>query len=162
MRKSKESKLNQKIGRPRILEPSIPKEIFRKLRDIADEARMPMQLVYEDALLNGMLTLRDVVARDGTVVKEGMYSKTIEVRKNRDKLINESLGSVVQEPEARAEKEQVPRASNGDDDPEFDGFSGNPPGSFESASDDLERSGLREESVADPELPIEYAGEPGE
>ena len=150
MRKSKESKLNQKIGRPRILEPSIPKEIFRKLRDIADEARMPMQLVYEDALLNGIVTLKD------------MYASAIQFRKTRDSLINEFTGSVVQEPEARAEKEPVPRASNGDDDPEFDGFSGNPPGSFESASDDLKRSGLREESVADPELPIEYAGEPGE
>ena len=150
MRKSKESKLTQKIGRPRILEPSIPKEIFRKLRDIADEARMPMQLVYEDALLNGIVTLKD------------MYASAIQFRKTRDSLINEFTGSVVQEPEARAEKEQVSRASNGDDDPEFDGFSGNPPGSFESASDDLERSGLREESVADPELPIEYSGEPGE
>ena len=103
MRKSKESKLNQKIGRPRILEPSIPKEIFKKLRDIADEARMPMQLVYEDALLNGIVTLKD------------MYASAIQFRKTRDSLINEFTGSVVQE-----EEKPVSRASNGDVDPEFE------------------------------------------
>ena len=132
MRKSKESKLNQKIGRPRILEPSIPKEIFKKLRDIADEARMPMQLVYEDALLNGIVTLKD------------MYASAIQFRKTRDSLINEFTGSVAQEPEVMRAPEQVSVALNGDSDPEF------------------ELSGETGEDVAGPELPVEYSGEPGE
>ena len=150
MRKSKESKLNQKIGRPRILEPTIPKEIFKKLRDIADEARMPMQLVYEDALLNGIVTLKD------------MYASAIQFRKTRDSLINESIGSVVQEPEVRAEKGPVHPASNGDDDSGFESFEGLKDGPIEASGDDFVGRGLREEGVADPELRAEYSGEPGE
>lgn len=139
------------MGRPRIHEVlTVPREIFKKLRDIADEARMPMQLVYEDALLNGIVTLKD------------MYASAVQFRKTRDALINEPFGSVVHKPEESRETEQVSGASNGDIDPEFNALAGDEKDSPESSSDDIKQRGPFEESMADPGLPVEYSGEPGE
>lgn len=155
MKKLKESKLTQKIGRPKILEPTIPKEIWKKLRDIADLARLPMQVVYEDSLLNGISTL---------LGEDGMYTASINFRKNRDALIaaNELDGPVVQKPEAIRETQQVLGASNGEFDTGFDDVSGPEEGTVESSGDDLKRRGLFEEGLADTELRTEYSGEPGE
>jgi len=151
MKKLKESKPNPKLGRPRIHEVlTVPREIFKKLRDIADEARMPMQLVYEDALLNGIVTLKD------------MYASAIQFRKTRDLLINEPLGTVDQKPETRAETEQVSRTSNGELDPGFDDITGPEEGTIESSSNDLKQRGLFEVDMAPAELRTEYSGEPGE
>ena len=154
MKKLKELKPTPKIGRPRIHEIlTVPREIFKKLRDIADEARMPMQLVYEDALLNGISTLTGV---------DGMYSSAISFRKTRDALINESSRAVDQKPEARAETEQVSGASDGEFDTEFDDLPGPEEGTIELSSHDPEQRGLLEVDMADPELRPEYSGEPGE
>jgi hypothetical protein len=82
--KSKESK---KIGRPKVKKARLPlpDDAYRKIARIAEESKMPMQLVYEDALLNGIVTLRE------------MYSSAIEFRKTRDGMINEPDKRVVQE-----------------------------------------------------------------
>ena len=153
-RKSKELKPNPKIGRPRIHEVlTVPREIFKKLRDRADEARMPMQLVYEDALLNGIATLTG---------PNGMYSSAIAFRKTRDALINESTRTVVQEPEDVRETEQVSGTSNGELDPGFDDIAGPEEGTVESSGHDIERSGYLQVDMAPAELRAEYSGEPGE
>jgi hypothetical protein len=160
MRKSKELNPNPKLGRPRIhdvLQP-LPRDIFKILRDVADMSGMPLQLVYEDAVLNGITTL---------VGKDGMYTNAITVRKGRKDFIaknlaNEPLGPVDQKPEARAETEQVSGASNGELDPGFDDIAGPEKGAIESTGSGFERSGLFEEDLAPAELRNEYSGEPGE
>ena len=144
-------KPNPKIGRPRIHEVlTVPREIFKKLRDIADEARMPMQLVYEDALLNGIITLKD------------MYATAIEYRKTRDKLLNEPIGTVLKELEDEPETEQVRPAPNGDDDFEFTVTRRTEIATAEPSGDDPEQRGLLEVDVSGAELRTEYSGEPGE
>jgi len=82
--KSKESK---KIGRPKAKRTRlvIPDDAYKKIARISEESRMPMQLVYEDALLNGIVTLKE------------MYSSAIEFRATRDGMINEFDKRVVQE-----------------------------------------------------------------
>jgi hypothetical protein len=82
--KSKESK---KLGRPKTKKTrlAIPEEAYRKLARIAEESRMPIQLVYEDAILNGISTLKE------------MYVSAISYRATRDKMINEPDKRVVQE-----------------------------------------------------------------
>jgi hypothetical protein len=84
---TKKSKDSKKIGRPKAKKTRlvISDEIYRKIARISEESRMPMQLVYEDALLNGIVTLKE------------MYSSAIEFRATRDGMINELTRPVVQE-----------------------------------------------------------------
>ena len=80
-------KESKKIGRPKVKRTrlAIPDDAYRKISRISEESRMPMQLVYEDALLNGIVTLKE------------MYSSATEFRRTRDEMIHERDPRVVQE-----------------------------------------------------------------
>jgi hypothetical protein len=84
---TKKLKESKKIGRPKLKKTrlAISDEVYRKIARIAEESRIPMQLVYEDALLNGLVTLKE------------MYASAIAYRATRDGMINELDKRVVQE-----------------------------------------------------------------
>ena len=108
---------------------------------------MPMQLVYEDALLNGIVTLKE------------MYSSAIEFRLTRDGMINELDKRVVQE------RKPVRSQATEPGEPSEPAYSASAlefePGPTENGSDlaPVER-GLGAQDEADLESDLSYEREP--
>lgn len=135
------------MGRPKAKKTRlvISDEIYRKISRISEDSRMPMQLVYEDALLNGIVTLKE------------MYSSAIEFRATRDGMINELDKRVVQERKPqRSERAEPGEPSETPYSPipaEFEATTGNGSGVPD------EQPGYRAEDESDLEPAPGYAGD---
>lgn len=82
------------MGRPKIkrVRLTVSDDVYKRLSKISEEARMPLQLVYDDALLNGICTLPD------------MYKSAIEFRKTRDEMIQEPARATLRKPEPNGDE----------------------------------------------------------
>jgi hypothetical protein len=104
------------MGRPKAkrVRLTVSDDVYKRLGRIAEEARMPLQLVYDDALLNGLCTLPD------------MYKSAIEFRKTRDGMIYEPMGekqhvrTVLHKPEPNGSQGEESGESDLPFDPEID------------------------------------------
>ena len=91
----KDRSLGARRGRPRTSDIlQVPKGALKQIKEIAQEARIPIDQVFADVVENGLLTVRD------------MYSSLITFRQNRAKLNEQEPNDGV--PEVTGETDQQP------------------------------------------------------